>query len=79
MTLIINKYDYKEIKKQSVDGRRLYACPDGNAVASVTTLLDAPKIKHILLLGVKELENKKQRNNRSIREQGFAQIFRRLC
>ncbi len=49
MTLIINKYDYKEIKKKSVDGRRLYACPDGNAVASVTTILDATKDKTHLI------------------------------
>ena len=49
MTLIINKYDYKEIKKQSVDGRRLYACPDGNSVASVTTILDATKDKTHLI------------------------------
>tara|TARA_B100001057_G_scaffold27090_1_gene24820 strand:+ start:742 stop:1419 length:678 start_codon:yes stop_codon:yes gene_type:complete len=49
MTLIINKYDYKEIKKKSVDGRRLYACPDGNSVASVTTILDATKDKTHLI------------------------------
>ena len=49
MTLIVNKYDYQEIKKQSVDGRRLYACPDGNAVASVTTILDATKDKTHLI------------------------------
>ena len=48
MTLIKNKYDYKEIKKASVEGRRLYACPDGNKVASVTTILDATKdLSHI--------------------------------
>ena len=49
MTLIINKYDYKEIKKKSIEGRRLYACPDGNAVASVTTILDATKDKTHLI------------------------------
>tara|TARA_B100000212_G_scaffold310593_1_gene261761 strand:- start:2423 stop:3103 length:681 start_codon:yes stop_codon:yes gene_type:complete len=49
MTLIKNKYDYKEIKKKSVEGRRLYACPDGNAVASVTTILDATKDKTHLI------------------------------
>ncbi|MBR19839.1 MAG: hypothetical protein CMA64_06800 [Euryarchaeota archaeon] len=45
MSLITEKYDYKEIKRQSVEGKRLYACPDGNAVASVTTILDATKDK----------------------------------
>ena len=49
MTLITNKYDYKEINKKSVDGRRLYACPDGNSVASVTTILDATKDKTHLI------------------------------
>ena len=49
MTLIKNKYDYKEIKKASVEGRRLYACPDGNSVASVTTILDATKDKTHLI------------------------------
>ncbi len=38
MTLIIKKFDYAEIKRKQVDGKRLYACPDGNAVASVTTI-----------------------------------------
>jgi len=43
MSLITEKYDYKEIKRQQVDGKRLYACPDGNAVASVTTILSKTK------------------------------------
>ena len=43
MTLIINKFDYAEIKRKQVDGKRLYACPDGNAVASVTTILSKTK------------------------------------
>ncbi len=59
MTLIINKYDYKEIKKQSVDGRRLYACPDGNAVASVTTILDATKDKTHLIAWRKRVGEQK--------------------
>ena len=49
MTLIKNKYDYKEIKKKSVEGKRLYACPDGNSVASVTTILDKTKDKTSLI------------------------------
>lgn len=49
MTLIIEKYDYQEIKRQQVDGKRLYACPDGNAVASVTTILDKTKDKTHLI------------------------------
>lgn len=49
MSLITEKYDYKEIQKKSVEGKRLYACPDGNAVASVTTILDATKDKTHLI------------------------------
>ena len=45
MSLITKRYDYHEIKREQVDGKRLYACPDGNAVASVTTILDKTKDK----------------------------------
>ena len=61
MTLIKNKYDYKEIKKKSVEGRRLYACPDGNAVASVTTILDATKDKTHLIAWRKRVGETKAR------------------
>ena len=43
MSLLVQKFDYKELKKQSVEGKRLYACPDGNHVAIVTTILDKTK------------------------------------
>lgn len=43
MSLITQQYDYKELKRESVDGKRLYACPDGNHVASVTTILSKTK------------------------------------
>jgi len=43
MTLIINKFDYKPISRKQLDGKRLYETPDGNAVASVTTILDRTK------------------------------------
>jgi genome maintenance exonuclease 1 len=59
MTLIKNKYDYKEIKKKSVEGKRLYACPDGNAVASVTTILDATKDKTHLIAWRKRVGEQK--------------------
>ena len=61
MTLITNKYDYKEIKKQSVEGKRLYACPDGNHVASVTTILDATKDKTHLIAWRKRVGETKAR------------------
>tara|TARA_A100001011_G_C14186997_1_gene789495 strand:+ start:413 stop:1090 length:678 start_codon:yes stop_codon:yes gene_type:complete len=61
MTLIKNKYDYKEIKKKSVEGKRLYACPDGNSVASVTTILDATKDKTHLIAWRKRVGEQKAR------------------
>lgn len=43
MTLLQPKYVYETINRQSVEGKRLYACPDGSKVPSVTTILDATK------------------------------------
>ena len=49
MTLITNKFDYKTLDRTSVDGKRKYLTPDGGAVASVTTILDATKDKTHLI------------------------------
>ena len=43
MSLILNKFDYTPISRKQIDGKRLYETPDGNAVASVTTILDRTK------------------------------------
>lgn len=43
MTLLNSKFDYKELTRNSVEGKRLYACPDGSKVPSVTTILDKTK------------------------------------
>jgi len=59
MSLITNRYDYQEIKRQQVDGKRLYACPDGNAVASVTTILDKTKDKTHLIAWKKRVGEQK--------------------
>ena len=59
MSLITEKYDYKEIKRKQVDGKRLYACPDGNAVASVTTILDKTKDKSHLIAWRKRVGEQK--------------------
>ena len=37
------KFDYQPIPRETVDGRRLYATPDGNRLPSVTTILEATK------------------------------------
>jgi genome maintenance exonuclease 1 len=49
MTLLNPKFNYTPINRKSVDGKRLYQCPDGNAVASVTTILDRTKDKTHLI------------------------------
>ena len=49
MTLIQNKYNYQKLDRTSVDGKRKYLTPDGGAVASVTTILDATKDKTHLI------------------------------
>jgi len=49
MTLIQNKYNYQKLDRTSVDGKRRYLTPDGSAVASVTTILDATKDKTHLI------------------------------
>jgi len=41
--MIINKYNYAAIKRESVDGKRHYCLPDGSKVPSVTTILDKTK------------------------------------
>lgn len=45
MTLIVERYKYEKIERTSVEGKRKYLTPDGNAVSSVTTILDATKDK----------------------------------
>jgi len=41
--MITNKFDYKKLKRTTTEHQRLYQCPDGNAVPSVTTILDKTK------------------------------------
>ncbi len=41
--MITEKFDYKLLKRRTVEGKRLYSTPDGLAVPSVTTILEATK------------------------------------
>lgn len=41
--LLINKFNYTTISRESVDGKRHYCLPDGTKVPSVTTILDKTK------------------------------------
>lgn len=59
MTLIISKFDYSPINRKSENGKRLYQCPDGNAVPSVTTILDKTKDKTHLIEWRKRVGEKK--------------------
>jgi hypothetical protein len=38
-----NKYNYAQLKRESINGSRKYITPDGHLVPSVTTILDATK------------------------------------
>jgi hypothetical protein len=59
MSLLVKKFEYKPINRKSIDGKRLYECPDGNAVASVTTILDKTKDKTHLMEWRKRVGEKK--------------------
>ena len=37
------KFNYHTLTREQVDGKRLYATPDGSRVPSVTTILDKTK------------------------------------
>jgi len=41
--MYIPKFEYKSLARETVNGRRLYSTPDGKALPSVTTILDATK------------------------------------
>ena len=43
--MLVEKFQYKNLTRKSVDGKRLYSTPDGNAVPSVTTILSATQTK----------------------------------
>jgi genome maintenance exonuclease 1 len=49
MTLLKPKYQYENLKRVLVDGKRLYSCPNGEALPSVTTILDSTKDKTHLM------------------------------
>ena len=41
--MLINKFNYAPLSRESVDGKRHYCLPDGSKVPSVTTILDKTK------------------------------------
>ena len=57
----MNKYDYQPISRKQIEGKRKYMTPDGNAVASVTTILDATSDKSGLIAWRKRVGETKAR------------------
>ena len=49
MSLIEQKYNYQKLSRKNINGKRKYLTPEGVAVASVTTILDATADKTGLL------------------------------
>ena len=49
--MIINKFPYQKISRKTINGVRLYSCPNGDKLPSVTTILSitTPKEKQIAL------------------------------
>ena len=43
MSLLVEKFQYKNLKRTTVEGKRFYVGEDGNPVPSVTTILSATK------------------------------------
>ena len=41
--MIVQKYDYTPLNRETIDGKRHYCLPDGSKVPSVTTILDRTK------------------------------------
>jgi len=41
--MLVNKFPYIKLIRETINGKRLYLCPDGSRVSSVTTILAATK------------------------------------
>lgn len=41
--MVVEKFPYKTLHRESVNGKRLYSCPNGERLPSVTTILSATK------------------------------------
>jgi len=41
--MLVERYNYEPIGRKTIEGKRHYSTPDGSAVPSVTTILDATK------------------------------------
>lgn len=59
MSLIVPKFNYEKISRKNIEGKRLYLTPDGNSVASVTTILDKTKDKSQLFAWRKRVGEKR--------------------
>jgi hypothetical protein len=59
MSLVIDKYNYKKLERAEFKGARRYLTPDGNAVASVTTILSETSDKSHLVAWRNRIGHKK--------------------
>ena len=62
--MIINRYNYTPINRETIDGKRHYCLPDGSKVPSVTTILDRTKSeekRQVLANWRKQWANKKHK------------------
>jgi len=59
ITMITDKFQYHKLNRIDSEGKRLYECPDGSKVASVTRILSATKDQKYLDLWKKRVGEKK--------------------
>ena len=43
--MLVSRFPYQKLTRKTIDGQRLYSCPDGSKLPSVTTILAATKSK----------------------------------
>jgi len=41
--MLVEKFPYKQLSRDTINGKRFYSCPDGRKLPSVTTILSATK------------------------------------
>ena len=41
--MLVSRFPYEKLTRKTIEGQRLYSCPDGSKLPSVTTILDKTK------------------------------------
>ena len=55
--MITERYSYEKISRKQIEGRRLYTTPKGDAVPSVTTILDKTKSEETVIVKIESCPN----------------------